>query len=54
MPIIDRPELSLQVELSGQGLGGKGLKSAQSRTGCGGYLFANTGQRMKVELLVRT
>lgn len=31
-----------------------GLKSAQRTTGWGGYFWGNKGQRMKVEVFVRT
>ncbi len=34
--------------------GSRGLNRSQSTTGCGGYLFGSSGQKMKTELLVRT
>src|SRR5260370_4571012 len=33
--------------------GSRGLNRSQSTTGCGGYLFGSSGQKMKTELLVR-
>jgi hypothetical protein len=31
-----------------------GTKSEQERTGCGGYLFGKSGQRMKTDVAVGT